>query len=209
MSFKARARRASKLKSVISNSDPSQKPREVRLADFSVGDYHPGKPFWFRALWFFVNGAILQCKFNPFGSLQGRLLKLFGAKIGQGVVFKPNLNVKNPWLLEIGDDCWIGEGVWIDNLVLVKIGANVCLSQDAYLCTGNHDWSDPAMGYKLGEIQVEDGAWIGARATVLPGLRVGKNAIVTAGAVLARNAEPDMIYVGNPAIATKRRKLES
>jgi len=51
----------------------------------------------------------------------------------------------------------------------------------------------------------EDGAWVGARATVLPGVTVKTHAIVAAGSVISKDAEPYMIYVGNPAVAVKER----
>lgn len=179
----------------------------VELSRFSVGDYSAGRSFPVRALWFLVNAWVLQNAANPSSTLKVLALRAFGAKIGRRVYLKPGINVKNPWLLEIGDDCWIGEGVWFDNLEPISLGANVCISQGAYLCTGNHDWSDPAMSYKLGAIRVEDGAWICARATLLSGVSIGRNAIVSAGAVLARDAEDGWIYAGNPAQKTKKRKL--
>ncbi|BCM91802.1 maltose O-acetyltransferase [Abditibacteriota bacterium] len=180
---------------------------KVELARFSVGDYSVGRPFWVRALWFLVNARVLQNPANPSSALKTLALRAFGAKIGRRVYLKPGINVKNPWLLEIGDDCWIGEGVWLDNLEPIRIGANVCISQSAYLCTGNHDWTDPAMSYKLGAIRIEDGAWICTRAMVMSGVTVGRNAIVGAGAVLASDAESGWIYAGNPAQQIKKRKM--
>ena len=76
---------------------------------------------------------------NPFSGLKVFLLQLFGAKVGKGVVIKPNVNIKYPWLLEIGDYTWIGERAWIDNLAQVKIGKNCCISQGAMLLCGNNN----------------------------------------------------------------------
>ena len=180
---------------------------KVELAGFSTGDYSVGRPFWVRALWFLVNARVLQNPANPSSALKKIVLRAFGAKIGKGVYLKPGINVKNPWLLEIGDDCWIGEGVWFDNLEPITIGSNVCISQAAYLCTGNHDWTDPTMSYLLGAVRVEEGAWICTRAMVMSGVSVGRNAIVGAGAVLSRDAEAGWIYMGNPAQQLKKRKL--
>lgn len=195
-----------KTSAVVEADSPQAK---VELARFSTGDYNPGRPFWVRALWFLVNARVLQNPANPSSAIKKAVLRAFGAKIGKGVFLKPGINIKNPWLLEIGDDCWIGEGVWLDNLEPITIGANVCISQGAYLCTGNHDWSDPAMAYTSGAIHVEDGAWICARATVMSGITVGRNAIVGAGALLARDAEAGWIYTGNPAQQLKKRKMRT
>ena len=84
---------------------------------------------------FFINPL------NPSSGLKKFILKLFGAKIGRGVVIKPGVNIKYPWKLFIGDYSWIGEKVWIDNLANVVIGRSVCISQGAMLLTGNHNYA--------------------------------------------------------------------
>jgi putative colanic acid biosynthesis acetyltransferase WcaF len=56
------------------------------------------------------------------------------------------VRVKKPWLLDIGEHSLFGEDAWIDNLTTVTIGIHACITQGAYLCTGEHDWSDPAFG---------------------------------------------------------------
>ena len=67
---------------------------------------------------------------------------------------KPGVRVKYPWRLRVGDHAWLGEDCWIDNLADVQIGAHACISQAAYLCTGNHDWADPAFALILGPITI-------------------------------------------------------
>ncbi len=186
----------------------SDTPQRVDLSSFTPGDYNSGRPFWFRSLWFVVNALFLQNPLNPSGKIKIALLRLFGAKIGAGVVMKPGINVKSPWLLSVGDYSWIGEAVWLDNLVPIRIGNHVCISQGAYFCTGNHNWSDPAFGYQLGEIHVEDGAWICARATLLPGVRVQSHAVITGGAVLTKDALPFTVYAGNPAVEVRKRVIK-
>ena len=86
------------------------------------------------------------------------LLRAFGAKIGRGVNIKPRVKVKFPWRLIVGNHSWIGEAVWIDNLAEVEIGANCCVSQGAYLCTGSHDWNSRKFTLITKPIRVEDGA---------------------------------------------------
>ncbi len=181
----------------------------VDLSRFNVGDYHPGRGFAVRSLWFIFNAVFLQNPLNPSSKIKIALLRLFGAKIGGGVVLKPGINVKYPWRLVIGEHSWIGEQVWLDCLVSITIGAHACVSQGAYLCTGNHDWSDPSFGYKLQPIIVEDGAWVGARAIVLPGVTIATHSIVTGGAVVSKNTEAFNIYNGNPAVAVKKRVINA
>lgn len=170
--------------------------------------HHKGRGFVVRVLWVYINGLLLQNPLNPSSGLKILVLRLFGAKIGKGVILKPSINVKSPWLLEIGDNTWIGEHVWLDTFFPIKIGSNVCISQGAYLCTGNHDWTDPAFGLKEWQIVVEDGAWIGARATVLPGAMIASHAVIAGGAVIARSTEPYTVYAGNPAVEVRKRVIK-
>lgn len=179
----------------------------VDLSTFENRRYNPGRGFCIRILWHFFNAFFMQNPLNPYSRLKIVILRLFGAKIGKGVVLKPGINVKYPWSLEIGDHSWVGENAWLDSLAKIKIGNNCCVSQGAYFCTGNHDWTDPAFGLIVKPITVEDGAWVGARVTVLPGVTIGKHSILAAGSTVSKNTDPYMIYVGNPAQPVKERKI--
>lgn len=137
------------------------------------------------------------------------LLRAFGAKIGKGLVIKNNVIIKSPWNLVVGDDCWIGEYCWIDNLDKVVIGNNVCISQGAMLLTGNHDYTMSSMPYRNAPITIEDGAWVGARAVVCPGVSVHENAILTVGSVATHDLASDSIYQGNPAQKVRDRVIKA
>jgi len=180
---------------------------DVRLRNYDNRGYSAGAGLAKRAAWYVANAVFLASWFHLGSPFKCALLRLFGARVGARVVIKPRVNVKYPWHLEIADDVWIGEGVWLDNLARISIAANVCLSQGAYLVTGNHDYTDPAFGLNVRGIDIEEGAWIGARATICPGVRVGRHAVITAGSVLSKNAEANGIYGGNPARLVKTRKI--
>jgi putative colanic acid biosynthesis acetyltransferase WcaF len=171
----------------------------VDLARYDLRGYRAGRPYWFRALWLGVEWMTLLNPIFVSYAFKKAILRAFGARIGNGVVIKPNVHIKYPWRLSIGDHSWIGERSWIDNLADVRIGSNVCVSQGAYLCTGNHDWTDSHMSLIVGEIAVEDGAWIGAFARIAPGVTVGRQAVITLGSVLLHDAQASGIYRGNPA----------
>jgi putative colanic acid biosynthesis acetyltransferase WcaF len=189
---------------------PTPTPRgTVNLSLFNNSWYTAGRGYVVRVVWHFVNALFLQNPLNPSSGLKIRLLRFFGAKIGKGVVLKPSINVKYPWNLTIGDFTWIGEHAWLDSLAPITIGDNACISQGVYCCTGNHDWTDPAFGLVVKPIVIEDGAWVGARATVLPGVTVKSHSIVAAGSVIAKDTEPYMIYSGNPAVPVKERKIRA
>lgn len=178
---------------------------EVDLSKFDNSWYDPGRGFLIRTLWHFINALFLQSPLNPSSRLKVIVLRFYGAQIGQGVNLKPGINVKYPWYLEVGDHAWIGENAWLDSLAPIKIGAHACISQGVYCCTGNHDWSDPTFALVVKPIVIENGAWVGARAVILPGVTIASHSVVAAGSVLAKSTEPYTIYAGNPAVAVKKR----
>lgn len=181
----------------------------VDLSHPTPDGFDPGRPFVVRALWLVVEALVLLNPLVTSYRLKRALLRAFGARVGAGVVIKPNVHVKYPWRLELGDHVWLGERAWIDNFVTVRIGSSVCVSQGAYLCTGNHDWSDPGFRRFVAPVLVEDGAWIGAFARVAPGVVVGREAVVGLGAVLLADAEPRGVYRGNPAERVGERRFEA
>lgn len=178
----------------------------VQLSKYNRS-YHPGAGLAKRILWYLFNFLLFDSWLLPLSRPKAFILRLFGARVGKGVVIKPRVNIKYPWHLEIGDHVWIGEGVWIDNLTSVKLGSNACLSQEAYLLTGNHDYTDPAFSLILKEIVVEEGAWLGARSTVCPGVRVGRESVLAVGSVLQKDALNNGVYQGNPAERIRERRI--
>lgn len=166
---------------------------------FSRGRSRLSEAAWIAVQWLFVSSWV------PGSAHRRWLLELFGARIGRGVVIKPRVRVTFPWRLAIGDHSWIGEAVWIDNLAQVTIGPDVCISQSAYLCTGNHDWSRQSFDLIVRPITIEAGAWIAARAVVGPGVTVAEGAVLTLGSVATRHLSPWTIHEGNPAMAVRPR----
>jgi putative colanic acid biosynthesis acetyltransferase WcaF len=142
---------------------------------------------------------------NPISSVKIRLLRCFGAKIGKGVVIKPSVNIKYPWNLSIGDYTWIGENVWIDNLVQVTIGSNVCVSQGAMLLCGNHNYKKSTFDLMVGKIVLENGCWVGAQSVVCPGVTLHSHAVLGVASVANKNLDAYTIYQGNPAHMVRKR----
>jgi putative colanic acid biosynthesis acetyltransferase WcaF len=186
-------------------SEPLQNAVIVELSRFRNPEYDPGRGIAVRALWFLIGQPLLGCAILPFSAVRRTLLRMFGARIGKGVVIKPGVRVKYPWHLSVGDHSWIGEDAWLDNLAPILLGNDVCISQGAYLCTGNHDWRDPAFTLITRPICVEDGAWIAARASVAPGVVIERGAIVGLGAVVTNRVPQFEIHSGNPAVRVRYR----
>lgn len=179
------------------------------LAQYNNHGYQPGAGWLKRVLWFYTSALFFKTSLFPSSALKVFLLRLFGAKLGKGIVLRHRLNIKSPWFLTVGDYSWIGEGVWIDNLVPVKIGAHVCLSQGAMLQSGNHDFSKKSFDLITAGIILEDGVWIGAKALVCLNVIAAGHAVLTAGSIATKNLEAYFVYQGNPAVKVKKREIEA
>lgn len=179
------------------------------LSKYDNSWYNTGGGFVKRLIWYFTNEWFLNCGWNVSSGLKVRLLRMFGAKIGRGVMIKPHVNIKYPWNLTIGDYAWVGEGVWIDNLVPILIGANAVLSQGAMLLCGNHNYKKPTFDLMVGEIHIEEGAWVGAQCTVCPGVTMHSHSVLTVGSIATKDCEAYGIYQGNPAVKVKERIIEA
>ena len=180
---------------------------KINLVNFDNSWYQPGKNKVIRIVWYSINAICFNSSLIPSSLVKMKLLRLFGASIGKGVVIKPNLNIKYPWKLSIGDYSWVGEGVWIDNLTEVTIEDNCCISQGAMLLTGNHNFKKTTFDLMIGEIHLCSGSWVGAMTVVCPGVTMEENSILTAGSVASSDLEANSIYRGNPAVFTKRREI--
>lgn len=176
----------------------------MKLAQFSSNAFDRGRSRPVEGLWLLCRAlAFSSC--NPFNATRVAALRLFGACIGKRVVVKPGCKVKFPWRLEVGDECWIGEDCWIDNLAKVTIGPGSCISQGAYLCTGNHDWRKETFDLTPAPITIGAGVWIAAKAIVAPGVNIGNGAIVTLGTVVKGDVPADAICSTGEARMTGQR----
>lgn len=159
------------------------------LAGFTGAGYDRGRgPLW-QLSWLALSGAVVTRWWCP-RRLRVAILRGFGAQIGQNVLVRHRVRIHWPWKLVIGDNSWIGEGVWILNLEPVTIGHDVCISQEVLLCTGSHDRRSPTFEFDNAPVVVDDGAWVAARATVLRGVTIGREATVGATALVTADVPP-------------------
>lgn len=182
--------------------------KRVDLSTYNNTCFKKGASLFKRALWHLANFFILKSHIVPLSFTKVGILRLFGAKIGSNVTIKPGVNIKYPWKLKVGNNCWIGENVWIDNLDEVTLADNVCISQGAFLLCGNHNFKSSSFDLMLGPINVESGAWLGAKSIVCPGVTVASHAILSVGSLANKDLEPYTIYKGNPAVKCKERIIE-
>ncbi len=180
----------------------------MNLGHFGNRHFDRGASRLKELLWIVVRGLFFLPSWPLPSGLRVSLLRLFGARVGEGVVIRSRVNITFPWRLEIGDHVWFGEEVMILSLAPVRIGSNVCISQRAFLCTGNHDYTSPAFDLITKPIRVEQGSWIGAASFVGPGVTVGSMAVLTAGSVATNNLLASGIYRGNPAMRVRERVLQ-
>lgn len=191
-------------------SPPSEEygsaPGRVRLDLYHARGFDRGRPAWVESIWLLAQLLLVR---SPLSVAAVRLvvLRLFGARIGRGVTIKSGVRVKFPWRLQMGDHCWIGEDVWLDNLAEIRIGHHCCLSQGAYLCTGSHDWGRAHFDLVVKPIILEDEVWIAARSVVGPGVTAGRGAVLGLGSVATRDLLSWQVHQGLPAKPVKPRRI--
>jgi putative colanic acid biosynthesis acetyltransferase WcaF len=127
------------------------------------------------------------------------LLKLFGATI-RGVPFvASSAIIKFPWNLTLEHRACLGPRCEVYNLDKVVVREGATIAQEAYLCGGTHDFTMAELPLVVGPIEIGAGAFVGARAFVLPGVIVGDRAIIGACALVNRDVQPEQIVAGNPS----------
>lgn len=168
------------------------------LSGFTGVGYQRGGSWAKQVAWLVTSGLVLSHWWCPPG-LRAKVLRLFGAKIGAGALIRHRVRIHWPWKLSVGENSWIGEGTWILNLEPVTIGANSCISQDVFLCTGSHDHRSPTFEFDNAPIRIGDGVWVAARATVLRGVTIADNATVGATALVIRDVADSAVVLAPPA----------
>ena len=181
----------------------------VNLAEFSPRGFDRGASSMREVIWLFISLILFRlCPFS-LSPLKRAVLRAFGARVGIGVVIKPQVKITFPWKLTIGDHVWLGEECWLLNLDQIVIGNNVCISQRAFLCTGSHDYKMTTFDLIVKPIILEDGVWLGADSWIGPGVTVGTHALLTAGSIASKDLGPYGIYRGNPAVLIKQRVIST
>ncbi len=141
----------------------------------------------------------------PYGAwtrLRAALYRMGGIEVRRGAVIMGRMRLWGREPLVIGERAFINYPCAICRDGPVRIGANVTVGHDVVIATGHHPIG-PSMK-RAGDlaprpVTIEDGAWIGACAVILPGVTVGRGSIVAAGAVVTKDVAPDTLVGGVPA----------
>ncbi len=181
---------------------------KVDLSTYNNDFYDPGSLIA-RIAWQLISAVFFETVLPWPNRFKCMLLRFFGARIGNAVIIKPNVKIKFPWRLIVGDHVWIGEQVWIDNLDIVTLQDSSCVSQGAYLLTGNHNYRKTTFDLMIAPVLIEQGAWVCAKAVVCPGVTVGTHAVLSVGSVATEDLQSYWIYKGVPAQKHKERLMES
>lgn len=168
-------------------------PRVISLKSAPGSKEAWNRPLIVIILWILVELVFVTNPIQLSSGLRRIALRTFGAQIGSGVILRPRIRVKFPWNLQIGDNCWIGEGVWIHNQDLVKIGNDVCISQETFITTGSHNFRTD-MGLVTRPVTIEPGVWVCSRAIITAGSHLGTSCVISAGTVVKGKVLANQIY---------------
>lgn len=178
----------------------------------------PFRTIW-RALWLvlyygFAKQLPVSYRFQPFGMISKRVRETVCRNIfkhmGKHVNIERGANFGSGVDIELGDHSGIGINCQIPPHT--KIGSDVMMGPDVLILGTNHIYDNPDLPMRLQgsvtaqPVVIEDDVWIGARVILLPGVHIGKGAIIGAGSVVTKDVPPYAVCAGNPAQVVKRRK---
>lgn len=175
------------------------------LGAFQLPPNFRGRSAVYVQLWWLVQSLLFHTSPQFLYGWRRWLLKLFGARVGQGVMLRPSVVVTYPWNVSIGASSWIGDNVTIYSLAAVSIGSNTVVSQGCYLCAASHDYQDASFPIYGEPINLEPEVWLCARAFVHPGVTIGRGAVVAACSVVTKDVAPLTIVAGMPAKPVRSR----
>jgi putative colanic acid biosynthesis acetyltransferase WcaF len=176
-----------------------------RLEEWDDSGFDYGRPKFLVFLWFFCQDTLFRFSPLPLYGFRRWLLRLFGGKIGKGVILRPRARFHYPWRIEIGDHSSIGDDVWLYSIGPIKIGRQTVISQRSFLCTASHDYRDPHFKTIHKPIAVGDGVWIAADVFISPGVSIGDNAVIGARSSVFQDMPENTICYGSPCRPVRKR----
>lgn len=162
----------------------------------------------------FLNGLFLYLIFLT-GKIPSQTIRIFiykhvfRVKMGKKVVIYGGAEIRSPCRLSIGENSIIGHYAILDARMGIEIGGNVNFSHAAWIWPLQHDPQNPNFRTKEGKVIIKDYAWISCRTIILPGVTIGKGAVIAAGAVVTKDVPDYAIVAGVPAevVGTRTKNL--
>jgi|SRR5258708_3739693 len=134
------------------------------------------------------------------------LMRLGGAKIGSGSSIHMGVRFFSLKHLEIGEDTIVGDHAFLDGRAKLKIGNHVDIASQVLIYNSEHDLESESFRPHVEPVEIGDYVFVGPRAIILPGVKIGKGAVIAAGAVVTKDV-PDFAIVGGvPAKEIGERK---
>jgi putative colanic acid biosynthesis acetyltransferase WcaF len=180
----------------------------IDLRRYDQSWFERGKPGWFILWWWFVQAIAFPLSLHNSHGFRCWLLRLFGAKIGKGVMIRPTARFTYPWKIAIGDYSWIGDDVILYSLDRITIGSQCVISQKCYLCTGSHDFQDVTFNLIATPIVIGNGVWIATDCFIAPGVTIGANTVIGARSSVFNNISEEQVAWGTPCKPRYQRKRQ-
>jgi putative colanic acid biosynthesis acetyltransferase WcaF len=184
-----------------------ERPVYQDLSRFHLPPGFRGRPAWFVQLWWLVQALLFHTSPQVLFGWRRFLLRLFGARIGKGVLIRPSATITFPWKVTIGDYSWIGDDAVLYSLSDISIGSHTVVSQRAYLCAAGHDYTRISFDMLPGPVWIGNQVWIAADVFVGPGVTLAEGCLVGARSAVFHDLPAGMVCYGSPAKPVKPRPM--
>ena len=180
----------------------------VRLDQFDHSKVKRQRSRFTQIVWLLTQCAFFDTAFPWPYSIKRFLLRRFGGDVGKGVVLRSRIYIHSPWMLDIGNHCWIGDGCQLLSVAKITFEDHVALAHQVYIAAGGHDIRSATMVPKNEPITVKSGTWIASCAFIGPGVTVHENTVVGAAAVVMKDVGPNEVIAGNPGRVIRERVID-
>lgn len=177
------------------------------LTRFKMPPNFRGRPAFVVQLWWLVQATLFRWSPQFAYGFRAFLLRVFGARVGQGVVIRPSVTITYPWKMTIGDYAWVGDEAVLYSLGEIAIGANAVVSQRSYLCAADHDYTKLNFPIRSNKIVIGEKAWLAADVFVAPGVTIGEGTVIGARSSVFKDMPSGMVCFGYPCKVIKARVM--
>jgi putative colanic acid biosynthesis acetyltransferase WcaF len=160
-----------------------------------------------RVLWMGMSFIYWPIFPKVFSRVRVAVARVFGAKIGNNCLICSGVRIWMPWNLVIKDSVSIGHNVEIYNFAKVTIGSHTSISQNTFLCSASHDYTNPKHPLIYKDIKIDGQCWLAAGVFIGPGVHIAEGVVVGAMSVVVKDLDSWTVNAGNPAVCLKKRVL--